>query len=558
MSFLLNYSVSKGSHLKLQSVLEPGLLQDLKNNCDQTVQDTISVLNFEGHLYDAVFLQPNTNESLFTENQNVAPKSSGFIAITVALVLDMVPEVLHSHMISVISNIRQLMYGEKKSTIENFAFMILYLYNLDIKNLNLDNIEARVDLETKMALGLEMARYQRAPDAYTILGSCLKDMDAADCVGSREFCMITTELVNCCNMMGEETKAESLARQVLGFKRNPQSQYQHALCYLNLALADTLMGQGKYESAESLMLGVLAVKSLPRRTQTMIRLRLNKAKRRLGRIEPTALVKSGFIQPVLESIGDLDRDLKIETLAELSATVSLARKQNDEPFERLRDLIYDTVVAIGASPNIVVNWRIPALLLDLNRAKFYSMQDKVAKDVVLQPGLEPVSYAQPDLEVFSDHDQPGLVPYVRPDPPHFEAVNDHEAVIDLLPRTQRRRAYSNLFARLFSWRSWRERPKRGDAEVEREPPRSHSSLDPLELATHEVSQEEHPREEMLYELDELPDVSRYFPPFSESSNFPDKRPSVQVEQKRAINEQRTLLQAALPHPESLPLQGVER
>lgn len=92
---------------------------------DQTVQNTISLLKFQEHFYYTVFLRPGMNESLLIQDEHIVPKFSGFSAIIIALMLDIVPEALHSHMISVISNWRQLMLGEKRSTIEHFAFMIL-------------------------------------------------------------------------------------------------------------------------------------------------------------------------------------------------------------------------------------------------------------------------------------------------------------------------------------------------------------------------------------------------------------------------------------------------
>ena len=443
VSFLLNYSVSKGSHLSLQSILEPSLVQDLIRYGDQTVQDTMSILKFQEHFYYAVFLQPRVNENLLIQDQHVVPKFSGFFAIIIALMLDMVPEARKSQIVSVISNCRQLMLGEKTSTIEQFAFHILSLYNLEKQNLNLDNIESSLDLDLKISLGLEMARYQRAPEASAILGSCVKDMETAGYIGSRECCIITTELVKCFNMMSEEAKAESIARLVLGSQCDPELQFQHDLCHLNIALADTLMGQGEYESAETLMLSVLAVGSLPRSTQTIIRLRLNKARRRLGRDDIIVSVKADVMQPVLESIPDLDQDLKIEVLAELSANVSLAQKHSDENTESFADLVYDTVAAMSAGSAIVADWRIPALVQDLNRTKLRTMEKGTEKKtLVIRPG-------DPSL-------QPGL------------------EVLDEIFFPERLLRRPRLLSPLSS--GWRDNPREKNVEKEEDPPSSHSSF----------------------------------------------------------------------------------
>ena len=453
VSFLLNYSVSKGSHLSLQSILEPSLVQDLIRHGDQTVQDTISILKFREHFYYAVFLQPRVNENLLIQDQHVVPKFSGFFAIIIALMLDIVPEALNSQIVSVISNWRQSMVGEKTSTIEQFAFIILSLYNLEIHNLNLDNIGTSLDLDLKMSLGLEMARYQRAPEASAILGSCVKDMETAGYIGSRECCIITTELVKCFNMMSEEAKAESIARLVLGSQCDPELQFQHDLCHLNIALGDTLMGQGEYESAETLMLSVLAVGSLPRPTQTIIRLRLNKARRRLGRDDIIVSVKADVMQPVLESIADLDHDLKIEVLAELSATVSLAQKHSDEITERLADLIYDTVAAMSAGSETVANWRIPALVQDLNRSKLRTMENGTEKEALVIWSDIP---SLPELEVVDELHNPSF-------PEHL---------LRLSPSTER--SGPRLLGPLFS--GWRNYPREKDVEKEEDPSSSHSSF----------------------------------------------------------------------------------
>ena len=392
------------------------------------------MLKFQEHLYYTIFLQPRVNESLFMLDQHIIPKISGFFAVTVALVLDIVPEALHSRMVSVISNWGQLLFSGKTSTIEHFAFIVLQLYNLETRDLNLDYIEASIDLELKMSLGLEMARYQRAPEAAAILGSCVKDLDTAGCIGSRECCVVTTELVKCCNMMNEGVKGETLARHVLGSQRTPQPKFQHDLCHLKLALADALMGQGEYRTAETLMLDLLAVKSLPKRTQTIIRLRLNKARRRLGHHEIITSVAASFMQPVLESITCLNQDLKTEVLAELSATATLAAEQEVKVFERLNDIIYETVAAIAMSSNMLIDWRMNALVQDLNRAKFRSTEEGIEKEVVnesLGTKLRRPSF-QAGLEVMDNQH------FDDPSPP-------------LLP-TQGRRADPKLLSRLFSWR----------------------------------------------------------------------------------------------------------
>ena len=447
VSFLLNYSVSRHSHLKLQSVLEPSVVQDLTQHGDQMVRDSISILKFQEHFHHTIFLLPRANDSLLIPDQHVISKVFGFFAIIVALMLDIVPEDLHSQMFPSGFDWRHLMLGENPSTIEHFAFLILSLYNMDVQDLNLDYITASDDLELKLSLRLEMARYRRAPEASAILGFCVKEMETVGCISSRECCIITTELVKCYNMMSEAAKAEKLALQVLGSQGDPHLKFQQDLCHLNVALADTLMGQGEYESAEFLLLDVLTVESLPRPTQTMIRLRLNKARRRLGRGDFIASVKANFMQPVLETLADLNRDLKVEVLAEISATVSLAPKQKDLVFEELTSLCHDTVAAMSASHDIMDDWPIPALEQELGRPKCYTSKRKGFEDA----GLE-VSNASGKEHVMSHSD--------------LEAVQ--------LERPSRR-FYTGMLGRLFSRRS---NPPNGDEWFER----LRSSLNQTSLA----------------------------------------------------------------------------
>ena len=442
VSFLLNYSVSRHSHLKPQSILEPNLLQDVTQHGDQMVQDTISILKFQEHFYHTIFLQPRANDSLLTHDQHVIPKIFGFFAIIVALMLDIVPEDLHSQMFPAGFNWRHLMLGGNPSTIEHFAFLILSLYNMDIRHLNLDYIAASDDLEIKVSLGLEMARYRRAPEASAILRQCVKEMEMIGCISSRECCIITTELVKCYNMMSEEAEAGKLALEVLGSHRDPHLEFQQDLCHLKVALADTLMGQGDYESAESLMLGVLTVESLPRPTETMIRLRLNKARRRLGRGEFIASVKIDFMQPILQTVADLNRDLKVEVLAELSATVSLAPKQKDPVFEELTNLCHDAVAAMSASHDIMDDWRIPALEQELARLKCYTSKNKGFEDAGQRnAGLGDAR--QPGLEVWNASEQAHL-PYVMSDYDFLEVVR---------PDRPPGRSYTGMLGRLFSRRT---------------------------------------------------------------------------------------------------------
>ena len=460
VSFLLNYSVSRHSHLKPQSILEPSLVQDLTQHGDQMVRDTISILKFQEHFYHTIFLQPRANDSLLIPDQHVIPKLFGFFATIVALMLDIVPEDLHSQMFPTGFDSRRLMLGENPSTIEHFAFLILSLYSMDVQHLNLDYITASNDLELKLSLGLEMARYRRALEASAVLGLCVKEMETVGCISSRECCIITTELVKCYNMMSEEAKAEKVALQVLGSQRDPQLKFQQDLCHLNVALADTLMGQGEYESAESLMLDVLTVDSLPRPTQTVIRLRLNKARRRLERGQFIASVKADIMQPILETVADLSRDLKVEVLAELSATVSLAPKQKDPVFEELKSLCHDAVAAMSASHDVTDDWRIPALEQELGRLEGYTPKRRGFEDTGLRNvGLRDAH--QPYPEVWNAAEKES---YDR----HFDKFSED------LDRPWGR-SYTGMLGRLFSRRT---HPSNSDKWFER----LRSSLNQTSLA----------------------------------------------------------------------------
>ena len=448
MSFLLNYSLSRHSHLKAQSILDPSLVQDLTQHGDQMVQDTISILKFQEHFYHSIFLQPRANDSLLVQDQHVIPKLFGFFAILVALMLDTVPGDLHSQMFPAGFDWRHLI-GENPSTIEHLAFLILSLYNLDVQDLNFDFITISDDLESKLSLGLEMARYRRAPEASAILGLCIIEMETIGCISSRECCIVTTELVKCYNMMNEEAKAEKLALRVLGSQRDPHLKFHQDLCHLNVALADTLMGQGEYQSAEFLMLDVLTVDSLPRPTETMIRLRLNKARRRLGRGEFIASVKNDFMQPILETVADLNRDLKVEVLAELSATISLAPKQKDSVFEELTFLCHETVAALSSDHDIMGDWRFLALKQELVRLNNYTSRNKGFEDA----GLRNASLGdahQPGLEVW-DASEKELDPDLMNNHDTLEAV--HLALEAVHLGRPSGRSYTGMLGRLFSRRA---------------------------------------------------------------------------------------------------------
>ena len=437
------------------------------------VQDTISILKFQEHFYHTIFLQPRVNDSLLIQDQHVIAKLFGFFAIIVALMLDIVPEDLHSQMFPAGFDWRHLI-GEHPSTIEHFAFLILSLYNSDVQDLNLEYITTSAGLELKLSLGLEMARYRRAPEASAILGLCVLEMETIGCVSSRECCIVTTELVKCYNMMSEEAKAEELAIHVLGSQRDPQLKFHQDLCHLNVALADTLMGKGEYESAEFLLLDVLTVDSLPRPTETMIRLRLNKARRRLGRGESIASVKSDFMQPILETVANLNRDLKVEVLAELSATVSLAPKQEDPVFEEMTSLCRETIEALSSSHDIMGDWRIPALKQELVGLKSYTSRNKGFEDVGLRKvGLGDAHQPYPevwnasekehlpdflDLELSSGRSYTGMLGRLfsrRTHSPNsdkwFERLRSSLNQTSLAPKPKRKnfRSYLNLLGRLL-------------------------------------------------------------------------------------------------------------
>lgn len=60
----------------------------------------------------------------------------------------------------------------------------------------------------------------------------------------------------------------------------------------------------------------------------------------------------------------------------------MAPKQEEKIFEGFHDLFHETTSARAMSSDLLVNWRINALVQDLNRANFRSMEVGIEIDVL--------------------------------------------------------------------------------------------------------------------------------------------------------------------------------
>ena len=328
------------------------------------VQRLMSILTFRDELRQ-FFLDPHRNEELrsgFPNSLQICfqrPGSSGLLGFAIAALSRWNQASLKIERMTKIGAWWRAKHDGTISTMEALADNLLSVDNESNKN-SIATLR-KADLHVRLTIGQEMAERNKLVEGLEFLGNCVKELRAGRSNDYREYCLATTELVKCCNRESKELEGESWALEALQHEFAPRHKSRIDDCYLKTALADSLMGQGKYEDAEALLRNILAVASIPNYLTVALRLRLSKARRRLGRLDLSFFDSEGPEQETLHWIEHAGTDLKIELSEELSITISLMQLKRPREFGEAKAFIKKAIDTMASDPNVAEDWRYVAL-----------------------------------------------------------------------------------------------------------------------------------------------------------------------------------------------------
>ncbi|KAH7305096.1 hypothetical protein BKA65DRAFT_204185 [Rhexocercosporidium sp. MPI-PUGE-AT-0058] len=175
-------------------------------------------------------------------------------------------------------------------------------------------------------LGFLAAKQQSFDVARNILESSIADIKDLYSVVSKENLLTGIELVKCYNFLMDEIEGEKLARSLWsevfgleGGKMNITSLYQ---AYLAVVLADSLIGQSKYDDAQQILLEILRCKDVSSEVIVSTSLRLLKMSRR-QRVQSPGFDTWHLLESAVGYIEDISDVLKYECVDEAMCHISI-------------------------------------------------------------------------------------------------------------------------------------------------------------------------------------------------------------------------------------------
>ena len=188
------------------------------------------------------------------------------------------------------------------------------------KGMNESLESSKTELPVRFALAIELVNRKRFLDAYGCLRIVVETFGPTTLLYQRDYLYfpVVIELVKCCNILGKEDEGEVLALEALTHATEAAIGTQ--ACSMQITLADSLIGQKKYQDAETLLEAVLDSSSASAYLRLLATLRLNKAKRRLGSLTRTDCFPEGHLSAALWSPEEMSVDVRNECLDELAST----------------------------------------------------------------------------------------------------------------------------------------------------------------------------------------------------------------------------------------------
>lgn len=216
---------------------------------------------------------------------------------------------------------------EPQSTMERLAYIHLTFRNstADGEDHSLDTMDVHTTCATASAL-IEIGDYTQS---YQYLKMCLTVLKDGKSANSSEHFNMVNELVKCCNTLGKSSEAEALALQALK-DHSLSFRPTGAVCCMRTALADSCIGQGRYDEARHILQRILA-QSPSVYLRRAVTLRLIKLERRLKAFDMSSLISNAASLAVTVFDNGVEGDMRHEYIDELSSTLYCMQRFTDNP-----------------------------------------------------------------------------------------------------------------------------------------------------------------------------------------------------------------------------------
>ncbi|KAL9595848.1 MAG: hypothetical protein Q9219_006190 [cf. Caloplaca sp. 3 TL-2023] len=209
--------------------------------------------------------------------------------------------------------------GHIPSTFEKVSNVVIYGKLGKVESMEPPALE-RIDVYVQFALAFELMRRKRFVEAYSQWHEVVGKLQCGHEHLAIEYIPAVVELIKSCIFINQEAEGEVIALKNLALYASSTNKEQ--MTSMHIALADCLIGQRKYKGAEVELNRILKEGHLSAPTRSVVILRLNKVKRRLGTL--STLEAFAALDHIEDGVYDPHRAAAIidEYLDELSATLN--------------------------------------------------------------------------------------------------------------------------------------------------------------------------------------------------------------------------------------------
>lgn len=188
--------------------------------------------------------------------------------------------------------------------------------------------------------------------------------------------VIPTELVKCCNILHREEQGATIALEALQH-RCSDTATRDEIGSIQIALADSLIGQSKYSEADRILQKTYSQRlSLSTHLKTAASLRLNKVIRRLGVFDVSAFADNSALGKALSYASDSKTHMTDECLEELSCTIGFTQQRTTENAAVAETFLDGTTAIVARQPVSTSNWRTRVLHGQLSHESEHRLQGR--------------------------------------------------------------------------------------------------------------------------------------------------------------------------------------
>ncbi|KAF5633872.1 guanine nucleotide-binding alpha-3 subunit [Fusarium tjaetaba] len=214
---------------------------------------------------------------------------------------------------------------------------------------------AFLTLDVRVLEGLLRSRRKQYDQASKVLDTTMVEVISQYGSCSMQLGIVTAELANCYNVLRREALAELTLTKSLELLLDSDLSNRRDVIYLRFALADSLIGQAKYQDAVPILQGIIDDPDVSATFRMMSALRLTRSKRRMHEDARKAFQQKSPLWIGFSLLDNVPDVLVMEYVEELGCSISELPKRKLEDSKNTQELIEAVNSALSTSSSVTNN-----------------------------------------------------------------------------------------------------------------------------------------------------------------------------------------------------------